>query len=74
MTNVRKLEPPKAMPDDFPAALRKLASNVESGRVTAMVVACVADGCYEFLWPSSLSESVLLTTMAQQSAIDNMRR
>lgn len=51
-----------------------MADDVEAGRVTAMVVAYVYDGHYEFLWPSSKLDSMTLTTLAHQAAIDRMRR
>lgn len=68
------LRPPPALPADLPARLREMADDVEAGRVTAMVVAYVYDGHYEFLWPSSKLDSMTLTTLAHQAAIDRMRR
>ena len=62
-----------AMPLDTPSILRKLADDVEAGSVDSMVVAYVQDGSYCFLWPSSLIESMTLTTLAHASAVDRMR-
>jgi hypothetical protein len=74
MSNITKLAPLPALPPDLPGRLRQLADDVEAGRVTAMVVAYVCDDCYEFLWPSSLTESLTITTLAQASALDRLRR
>ena len=68
------LSPPRLLPRDLPATLRDLADRVERGDVTEMVVGfCERDG-YEFLWPSSLHQSLILCVMLQQTAIDRMRR
>jgi hypothetical protein len=74
MSNITQLKPLPAMPPDLPEILRRLADDVESGAITSMIVAYVQDGNYEFLWPSSLIESMTLTTIAQQTAIDRFRR
>jgi hypothetical protein len=47
---------------------------VEAGRVTAMVVGYVCEDSYEFLWPSSLTESLTITALLQASAWDRFRR
>ncbi len=62
------------LPDDLPGRLRELADWVEKGIVTQMVLGFAVEGEYEFLWPSSLHDSVVLCSMMQQQAIDNMRR
>lgn len=61
------------LPPDLPARLRRMADDVEAGLVTAMVVAYVYEGRYEFLWPSSRADSVLLTALAHASALERMR-
>ena len=73
MSSVTTLKPPLALPADLPGRLQQMAADVESGRVTAMFVACVCDGCYEFLWPSSAVESLTLADLAHASALDRMR-
>jgi hypothetical protein len=74
VSNITTLKPLPHLPADLPDRLRRLVDDVEAGRVTSMVVAYVYDGAYEFLWPSSLVDSMTLTTLAQASAIDRMRR
>ena len=74
MGSIIKLEPLRALPADLPDRLRELAVYVESGRVTEMIVGYVCDGNYEFLWPSSLLDSLTLATLAQANAVDRLRR
>ena len=74
MNKVAQLKPVPALPPDLPGRLRKLADDVEAGIVTAMAVGYVCEGSYEFLWPSSLAESLTITTLMQASALDNFRR
>ena len=74
MSNITTLKPLPPLPADLPDTLRELAADVESGRVTSMVVAYVIDGGYAHLWPSSLVDSLTLTTLAQAAALDRMRR
>jgi hypothetical protein len=65
--------PQKALPADLPQALRNLASRVECGEVTEMVIAYVAGDEYEYMFPSSLTESLLLATLLQARCIDRYR-
>jgi hypothetical protein len=74
MSNITTLKPVAPLPPDLPELLRELAAEVESGRVTSMVVVYVIDGGYAYMWPSSLVDSLTLTTLAQASALDRMRR
>mgnify|MGYP003442502533 CR=1 FL=1 len=72
--SVTALKPLPPLPYDTAARLRELADDVEAGKVTAMAVGYVYEGCYEFLWPSSIIESMTITTLMQAAAIDRMRR
>ncbi len=63
-----------ALPKDLPAKLRELADWVEKGTITEMVVGYVEAGEYCFVWPSSLHDSLVLTSLLQQTAIDRLRR
>jgi len=74
MSNVVTLKTLPQLPPDLPARLREMADDVESGRVTAMIVGYVCDGCYGFLWPSSMTDSLTIATLAQASALDRLRR
>jgi len=67
--------PRRALPADLPQELRNLASRVECGDVTEMVVAYCSgsDGDYEYMFPSSLQESLLLATLLQARCIDRYR-
>ena len=73
MSTVTVLKIPPRMPDDMPGLLRELADHIESGRITAMVVGFCRDDCYEFLWPSSIVDSFLISSMLQASALDKLR-
>jgi len=74
MSNIKRLEVLPPLPPDLSARLREMADDVEAGRVTAMIVGYVFDGSYEFLWPSSLADSLTISTLAQASALDRFRR
>lgn len=61
-------------PNDLAATLRGLADQAESGEITGAVVACIANGNYEFVYASSLSDGIVLSAMLHQNCIDRMRR
>lgn len=70
--SVVKIEPKKsALPSDFPDILRKLADRIEAGEVTAFVGVAVAEE-YEYLWPMSLCDSVMLTSLLNHRALQRM--
>lgn len=73
MSSIVALKQPLKLPPDLPDVLRDLADKVASGRVTEMVVAYVIDDNFEYLWPSSLVDSVTLTTLAQAVRRDARR-
>ncbi len=66
--NVVAMRQPRPMPDDFAAILRDLADKVDAGSVTSFVGMWVCDGVYEFTFPSSLNDSLVLATLLQQRA------
>jgi hypothetical protein len=74
MDKVVTLKTLPPLPPDLPARLREMADDVEAGRITAMIVGYVCDDCYEFLWPSSMTDSLTIATLAQASALDRLRR
>jgi hypothetical protein len=74
VNKITQLKPVPALPPDLPGRLRQMADDVEAGRVTAMVVGYVCEDSYEFLWPSSLTESLTITALLQASALDRFRR
>ena len=71
--NIVEFKKPAPMPGDFPSILRDLAGSVEKGQVTEFVCAAVIDGNYEFLFPSSLADSLLLATLLQHRCITRMQ-
>lgn len=73
MSNITALKPANPMPADFPDALRALADRVQAGEVTGFVAAYWCADEMTFLWPSSLSDSLVLAAVLQQQAIDRYR-
>ena len=63
----------KQAPTDLPQRLRELAEAADAGHVESAIVGYVYDGNYNFLWGASLSESIILAAMLQQTSIDNMK-
>jgi alkanesulfonate monooxygenase SsuD/methylene tetrahydromethanopterin reductase-like flavin-dependent oxidoreductase (luciferase family) len=63
----------KQAPSDLSQRLRELADEVDEGLITGMIVGFVHEGNYSFLWGASLSESLILAALLQQTSIDNMR-
>jgi len=53
------------LPPDFPAVLRALADRVERGEIAAFVGAFSDGERFEFLYPSSLNNSLLLASLLQ---------
>jgi hypothetical protein len=71
--NVVKLAQRSPLPADTPAALRRLADAIEAGACTAFVAAAVVDGQYEFHRPSSLTDSVVLSSLLHDSCVRAFR-
>lgn len=65
--------PLKKPPSDLAQRLRELADLADEGRVTGATMAYVCDGQYEFLFASSLSDGIVLSTLLQQNCIDRTR-
>lgn len=53
--------------------MRKLADQIEAGEVESLVVACVSNGNYEFHFPSSLTDSLVLASLLKARCIENFR-
>lgn len=73
MSNLVKLTLPNPLPADLPEKLRDLANRVEAGTITEMTVCYLEGGYYNYLWPSSLTNSLIMTTLAQAAALDRYR-
>lgn len=54
---------------DFADSLRKLADAIDAGRVESCVLACVQDGAYMVLKPSSASDSLVLASLLHASVM-----
>lgn len=59
------------IPSDFPGILRKIADRIEAGEITAFVGMAVSEE-YEFLWPMSLCDSVMLSSLLNHRALERM--
>lgn len=54
---------------DFAESLRQLADAIDAGRVASCVLACVQDGAYMVLKPSSPSDSLVLASLLHASVM-----
>lgn len=70
MTNIRVLDTGKKLPADLSENLRELANKVDRGEITEFVAGYVINGEYEFLYPSSLNDSMILTSIMQHLTAD----
>ena len=68
------IKPYKKIPADFAAQLRQMADDVEAGKVDSAVIAAVIDGNYTFVYPSSLADSLTLSTLLHAECIERFRR
>lgn len=59
------------IPSDFSGILRKLADRIDAGEITAFVGVAVSEE-YEFLWPMSLCDSVMLSSLLNHRALERM--
>ncbi len=74
MSNVFAVKPPSRLPADCAKVLREIADRMDRGEVTEFVAAMVSSEYYEFVYPSSPSDSLLLSTLLQAQCLDKMRR
>ncbi len=63
----------KQAPSDLSQRLREMADEVDNGKITSAIIGYVYEGNYNFLWGASLSDSIILAALLQQTSIDNMR-
>ena len=66
--NLERRAPP-GLADD----LRRMADAVDRGEIIDLVACFVEDGCYCYLWAASLFDSVGMSALLHQQAIDRMR-
>jgi hypothetical protein len=72
MSNVFQMPKSSKLPDDTGKQLRALADRCDRGEVDSLVIALAA-GDYEFLLPSSLSDSLVLSALLQERCIDRFK-
>ena len=65
--NVVPIKPARKLPEDFGDVLRKLATRCDAGEIHGFVGLAMSDQ-YEFLWPSSLHDSLVLSSLLQHRA------
>lgn len=64
----------KKPPSDLSDVLRKIADQADAGEVTDLIVAYHLNGNREFIYGTSLNDSLILATLLQQNCIDRMRK
>lgn len=72
-SNIKAVKFGKQPVPGLAADLRRMADAVDRGEITDLVVIFVENDCYCYLWAASLFDSVGLTAMGHQQAIDRMR-
>ena len=58
---------------DLARILRELADKADSGEVVDLVYACVNGGQYELGFSASMTDSLVLSSLLQNSAIDKFK-
>lgn len=72
--NVVSMPGPKShLAPDAAEKLRELADLADRGEVTSMVVAYAGPNGYSFVWPSSLTDSLVLSNLVHDQALKRMR-
>lgn len=63
------------LPDDLPALLRKMADDVEAGRLTGFYAGYTNEvGEYGFVIPSSINDTLILAALMYDMALSKYRR
>ena len=70
MSNVKLLPTKNSIPPDTPVLLRALADRCERGEITSLVIALTADDSYEFIFPSSLNDSLVLADLLHAKCVN----
>lgn len=63
----------KRAPDDLANILRSMADDVDAGRITSAVFAFTKIGHYELNFSASLEDSLVLSTLLHDSAIQKFK-
>ena len=71
---IHSIAPVKRAPSDLADKLRALADHADAGELTEAVIAYVRNDYYEFVYAASLSQCIVLSSMLQQTCVDNMRK
>lgn len=67
------LKPPRKVPEDVGDILRRLADRADAGELDALVWAYQADGAYSVGIPSSLIDSLVLSTLLHSTCVDRLK-
>lgn len=73
MMKIKVIPKKQALPPDLPKLLRDMASRIEQGSITQMIIVYVEDDNYAFAWPSGLRDSLVLATLMHHEAINRMK-
>jgi hypothetical protein len=57
-----KPKPPN-VPSDMPMHLNQLLTDIESGAVSGLLIASVKNGCFEFVFGTSIHEALILSSL-----------
>lgn len=60
-------------PSDLSAVLRRLADDVDRGLCTSLIACYLQDDRYEFIYATSLFNSIGMASMLHANSIDRMR-
>ena len=71
MTNITLIPAKQKLPDDFCSLLIELAERCRAGDIDSMVIclSSVKSGEYEFIFPSSLIDSLVLANLLHQKCV-----
>ncbi len=70
MSNLTVLKQTPRLPSDAAAQLRKIADSIDAGETTELCAAMVTNGSYEFLFVSSLTDSLVLASLLQHRCVE----
>lgn len=74
MADIVRLDVGARPPSDLSKRLRELADAVDRNEIVELVAAYVQDGNYEFLYGASLVDSIIMSTLLQNSCVNRMKR
>jgi len=72
MNNIKEVKFGKRAASDLSSELRKLADLADQGIITSLVAAFTENEEYSFIFSSSLSDAIVLTTLLQHKNVERM--